>query len=78
MKNLIGRLVEITDKESNYYKHWGYVINYDGEYYHVSGGSISDGNFNLVPIFDRNQFKCPKQYKSYLGAESLQIEVKKK
>ncbi|HBY21381.1 MAG TPA: hypothetical protein DEG71_10330 [Clostridiales bacterium] len=57
MRNkLVGRKVYITDKESIYYNHWGIIINFDGDYYHISGGSISDSSNNLTPVFDRKQF----------------------
>lgn len=76
-RRIIGRLVEITDKDSIYYRHWGYVIDWDGEHYHISGGSISDHNLNLVPIFDRDQFICPRSFEPYKGAKSLWIEISK-
>lgn len=33
---LIGKIVDITDKESIYYNEWGIIIKYDGEHYHIA------------------------------------------
>ncbi|WCF11689.1 hypothetical protein NDS46_30545 (plasmid) [Paenibacillus thiaminolyticus] len=56
-EKLIGEKVEITDKESFYFGHWGYVQHFDGEVFHVGGGSISLIGSGQCPIFDRDQFK---------------------
>jgi hypothetical protein len=57
--NLIGKRVSITDKQSIYYDHWGYIVAYDG-LYHVSGGSISSSVGELTPIFNRDQFRVKR------------------
>ena len=51
--NLIGLKVDITDKDSVYYKEWGIIKDYDGEYYYIA---IANGDDSL-PIFDRGQIK---------------------
>lgn len=56
---LIGRKVYITDPESIYFGEWGIIADYDGEVYYVR---IADGNFPM-PIFDRDQFKVPRNRK---------------
>jgi hypothetical protein len=62
MKNkLIGKKVDIIDKESIYYKHWGFIRGFDGDVYHINGGSISLNNGDLTPIFDRNQFSVRRR-----------------
>lgn len=58
--SLIGKRVDITDRDSMYYGHWGIVQHWDGETYHVGGGSISVTGNGACPIFDRNQFKVRK------------------
>lgn len=56
--NLTGKRVDIIDKESQYYGYWGYIRYFDGDVYHVDGGSISETfGSGLTPIFDRDQFK---------------------
>lgn len=54
---LIGRKAYITDPESIYYGEWGIIDYYDGEVY---GIRIADGKDSL-PIFDRDQFKVPRE-----------------
>jgi len=61
--NLINRQVKITDHDSPYYGHWGYVKNYDGDLFHISGGSISTDSGEITAIFDRDQFKIVKTKK---------------
>lgn len=56
-KKLIGKRADITDKQSVYYGHWGYIKDFDGDVYYIDGGSISlDSDSKLTPIFDRDQF----------------------
>jgi hypothetical protein len=62
-ENLIGKRVEITDKESVYFGHWGYIKMWDGDVFHVEGGSISLSGSGNCPIFDRNQFKVRREKK---------------
>lgn len=53
MKNpekLIGKLVKITDKESNYYGHWGFIRDWDGDVFHVSGGSQKNVSKGLLSM----------------------------
>jgi len=61
MKNLIGKSATITDKDSPYYKHWGYIVFFDGERFHISGGSISSSFGEITPIFDRDQFRVKRK-----------------
>jgi hypothetical protein len=49
---LIGQIAHITDRDSIYYKEWGTISDYDGEYYYIR---IADGNTSTV--FKRNEFK---------------------
>ena len=56
-RKLIDKKVIITDRESMYYKDWGTIIAYDGDYFHVA---IADGD-DTVPVFERNQFKIYMQ-----------------
>jgi hypothetical protein len=61
-KNLVGKCVDIIDKESQYYGHWGYIKVFDGDVYHIEGGSISETyGGKITPIFDRDQFKIRKE-----------------
>lgn len=65
-EKLIGKLVSISDRESNYYRHWGFIVDWDGEVFHVTGGSIAlDSNPNITPIFDRDQFTIPRNLDVY-------------
>lgn len=61
MKNIIGKFATITDKDSPYYKHWGYIVSFDGERYHIGGGSISTSFGEITPIFDRDQFRVKRK-----------------
>jgi|GEM_PF-1835112 len=56
----INRLVEIIDNNSQYHGHWGFIRNWDGNSFHVSGGSISSSFGELTPIFDRDQLRFPR------------------
>lgn len=64
-ENMIGLLVYITDKESVWYKFWGFIRYWDGEVFHVSGGSFLEES---CPIFDREQFKVPRKLAVYIKA----------
>lgn len=60
--NLVGKLVEIIDQYSNYYGFQGFVVSFDGEFYHISGGSFATSNGQeITPIFDRDQFKVKRR-----------------
>lgn len=55
---LIGKLVFITDKASDYFGAWGIVKGFDGESYLVAiGDSRADYNW---PVFGREQFRVPR------------------
>ena len=54
---LIGKRVYITDTESIYHGEWGVVDCFDGGVYYVK---IANGS-NAVPIFDRDQFRVPRE-----------------
>lgn len=56
-ENMIGKRVKITNKESQYIGHWGFVEIWDGRWFHIGGGSISGGNVNITPVFERDEFK---------------------
>lgn len=58
--SLIGKRVDITDKQSDYYKHWGIIQAFDGALYHVSGGSIASSAGEVTPVFERDQFKIKR------------------
>ncbi|MCY9738146.1 hypothetical protein M5X17_31125 [Paenibacillus alvei] len=59
---LIGRHVTIIDKESDYFGHWGYIEDWDGDHFHVTGGSIAtDEEKELCPIFDRDQLRVKRK-----------------
>ncbi len=58
MKDCIAKKCYVIDKLSIYYKEWGIIKDFDGEYYHVA---IANGN-NL-PIFERNQIRIPRNKK---------------
>ena len=57
---LIGKRVYITDPESIYFGEWGIVVDYDGEVYYIAIA----GGMNSLPVFDRDQFKVPRERKS--------------
>lgn len=50
---LIGKKVDITNKESIYFGEWGVVKDFDGDYYFIA---IANGTDSL-PVFYRNEFK---------------------
>jgi hypothetical protein len=54
---LVGKRVDIVDKDSIWCGHWGFIKMYNGDVYHVNGGSISIAEEGLTPVFDREQFK---------------------
>lgn len=64
-EKLIGKLVEIIDEESGYDGHWGFIKDWDGEHFHVSGGSIALEHGGITPIFDRDQFKVPRNLEAF-------------
>lgn len=65
--DLTDKLVDIVDKESIYYKHWGYIKFFDGDVYHIDGGSISESvGGSLTPIFDRDQFRVRRIKNNYI------------
>ncbi|ATF13647.1 hypothetical protein A616_17165 [Brevibacillus brevis X23] len=70
-EKMIGKLIVIKDKESHYHGHWGYIQLWDGDVYHISGGSISSSFGEVTPIFSRDQFKIPTNLELYrkLGAK---------
>jgi hypothetical protein len=67
-EKLIGKLVSITDKESNWYNHWGFIRDWDGDVFHVSGGSIAYSDFGTIPIFDRDQLTLPRKLDAFIKA----------
>lgn len=54
--NDIGKMCDITDKNSIYYGEWGIIKDYDGENYYVA---IANG-CDSIPVFDRSQIKIRK------------------
>lgn len=34
--NLIGKIIDITDKNNDYYKEYGIITYFDGDYYHIA------------------------------------------
>lgn len=54
---LIGRKVYINDDVECWGGFWGYIIAWDGNSYHVSGGAIGSEQ----PIFTRDEFYVPKR-----------------
>ncbi|MNK43706.1 hypothetical protein D3C87_624210 [compost metagenome] len=74
-ENLIGKLVEITYKESDYKGHWGFIRDWDGEVFHISGGSISSDFGEITPIFNREDFRIPRSIQGYISAGYLKIGV---
>lgn len=53
---LIGKQATITDRESIAYDGWGFIIAYDGEYYHIA----MYGDRNNALIFKRSEFKVKR------------------
>lgn len=74
--NLIGRLVKITNKDSLYIGHWGFVRDYDGRWFHVGGGSISSEHGEITPVFDRDEFKIPRNIDVYIRMGAVTEEGK--
>jgi hypothetical protein len=56
---LIGKKAYIKNSVDQWAGFWGYIINFDGDVYHISGGAIGDS----APIFDRNEFVIRKEKK---------------
>lgn len=56
--SLIGTLVHILDKESIWFNDWGFIRNWDGDGFHISGETINE---ELYPVFDRTQFRIPRK-----------------
>ena len=54
--NIIGKKVTITDNLSVFFKDWGIVKDFDGEYYHIA---IFNDSY-VMPIFTRDEFKIDK------------------
>jgi hypothetical protein len=63
-ENIIGKLVEIKNNEY-WTGHWGFVRAWDGQEYHVSGGSIAENN-ELMPVFSRNELNVPRDLSLYI------------
>lgn len=57
--NLIGKRAIITDKDSIYFDEWGIIDHFDGDVYHIK---IANGS-SSVPVFDRDQFRVPREKK---------------
>lgn len=74
-ENMIGKLVEITDKDNMYCGHWGFIRDWDGEAFHISGGSISSDFGEITPIFSREEFKIPRSIEGYIKAGWLKVGV---
>lgn len=74
-ENMIGKLVEITNTKSGYYKHWGFIREWDGSSYHVNGGSISSDFGEITPVFDRDEFKLPRSVNTYIRSGLVEVEI---
>lgn len=72
---MIGKRIEITDKESVYYGHWGFIKFWDGEVFHVSGGSTSTSFGELTPIFDRDQFIVRRKKRRWILMSTLEKAI---
>lgn len=59
MKDLRGKTVDITDKDSWFCGEWGTVIAQDEDGYHIA---IANGT-DSVPMFDRKQFRVRREVK---------------
>lgn len=57
MKNLIGKKVEITTRESWCYGECGIVKGYDGEEYHIA----ICGDEGAILAFSRDEFKVKRK-----------------
>jgi len=55
---LIGKTAHI--KKGMYEGHYGKIIHFDGDRYHINGGSIGE---NITPIFDRDEFIIRRKMK---------------
>ena len=55
MSKLIGKIVEITSRESWAFGEWGRIKDFDGDYYYIS---LADADETL--IFDRDEFKVKR------------------
>jgi hypothetical protein len=64
-ENMIGKLVVITDESSPWIDNWGFIRHWDGEVFHVSGGSIPH---DCYPIFDRDQLRLPRKFDVFIKA----------
>lgn len=53
MKKLIGKEVEITNRDSWYYGERGIIKYFDGEYYYIA----ITGDENNQCVFSRDEFK---------------------
>lgn len=51
-KDLIGYRVDIKNSNPTWAGFWGYIKDFDGDVYHVTGGAIG----NSCPIFSRDEF----------------------
>ncbi|WP_062408538.1 hypothetical protein [Paenibacillus naphthalenovorans] len=71
-ESMIGKLVEITDEDSGWAGNWGFIRAWDGQVFHVSGGSIPESQH---PIFDRDQFKVPRKLDAYFKKGWLKLDV---
>jgi hypothetical protein len=74
-ENMIGKLVEIIHEDSGYKGHWGFIRDWDGHAFHIGGGSISSEYGEITPIFNREDFKVPRNIDSYIRAGYLRIGV---
>lgn len=54
---LIGKKVEVKDRESIYFRDWGIVKFFDGDFY---GVAIANG-CDSIPVFERSQIKLIKE-----------------
>lgn len=57
MKNLVGKISYIKDRESIFFGEWGRIIAHDEDGYYIA---IADGK-DSVPVFDRNQFTVRRE-----------------
>jgi len=74
-ENMIGKLVEIVSEESGYKGHWGFIRDWDGHAFHVSGGSIASDYGEITPTFIREDFRVPRSIHGYIRAGYLTIGV---
>ena len=57
--NLIEKIAYIKNKESIFYKEWGVIKYFDGDYYHIA---IANDN-KVANIFDRKEFTIRRNKK---------------